>query len=320
MNQIQLLALFNEASRDELTALSGIGPALADRLIAARPFESLSKAKEVSGITAKLLDRLVEADPEADSPPAVMDQVMEYIQTEDEKHTDEVFVEETLTDPVSQYVDEDKDAPVPQDGNVSSAEARLSDFREAFKEKSQALGDGLTELGANVGKRGKATMQSVGEISDKIEQSTKNRGQFWMILVSSTITALVSIMLTLAVLGGINGSLKFTTGSQYAVIQREAAQIVSQVDMLRQELDGLRGRVDKLEGFGERTAALEQAQEQLAAEVQTASQQVSDMENQVIALNEKITQQEERTQRFDSFSKELQTLLGSLFAPQGETQ
>ena len=352
MNQTQLLTLFNEASQDELIVLSGIGPALADRLVAARPFDSLGGAKKVSGITAVLLDRLIEAGSEEAPQPAAEDQVVEEVQVVDETQMapepqaiEEVqVVDETQMTPEPQaiedvqVVDEIQMTPDPQiveekqevdkDQNASEflvedetpTGSRLSDIKETFKEKSQAISEGLTELGEHVSKRGQATRQAVGALSEKLEQSAKNRGQLWTVLISSTITALAAILLTLAVLGGINGSLKFATGSQYATMQREAAQMASQVALLQQDLDGLRGRVDMLEGFGERTVALEKAQEQLAADVEAASQQVTDMQDQVIAMNEKITQQEERTLRFDTFLKELQTLLGNLFAPQGEIQ
>ena len=47
MNTDQLLETLNNASRDELTSLPGIGPALAERILAARPFETLEAAQTV---------------------------------------------------------------------------------------------------------------------------------------------------------------------------------------------------------------------------------------------------------------------------------
>lgn len=336
MNQIELLSIFNKASRDELTKLPGVGPVLADRLVAARPFETLNGAKKISGVTANLLERLMVDEPEIDLLPPASGQSAHEDQAEgeapaevkqpDETGPDETQESEAQTVPTPQVVDEgegvDDDEDVPAQPNIdeSAVDTRLSDFKEALIEKSQALGKGLTELGVNVSKRGQAALETVGDLSEKLEQQTKNRGQFWTMLVSSTITALVAILLTLAVLGAINGSLKFTTASQYATIKREADQITSQVALLQQELDGLRVRVDTLEGLGDRMVTLENAQEQLAANVQAAEQQVADMEAQVADMSDKITQQDERTRRFDTFLKELQMLLGGLFAPQGEIQ
>jgi chaperonin cofactor prefoldin len=47
---------------------------------------------------------------------------------------------------------------------------------------------------------------------------------------------------------------------------------------------------------------------------------VTDLQTEITALNEKITLQEEQTQRFETFFKDLQTILNQLFAPQGGTQ
>jgi predicted nucleic acid-binding Zn-ribbon protein len=90
------------------------------------------------------------------------------------------------------------------------------------------------------------------------------------------------------------------------------------VDTLGQDLSDLRGRVDLLEGLGERTVALEMAQEQLTASQEAASQQMADLQTNMDALDEKVTLQEERTQRFETFLKDLQTMLSNLFTAQGE--
>ena len=88
-------------------------------------------------------------------------------------------------------------------------------------------------------------------------------------------------------------------------MQREAAQLAAQVNTLQQDLDGLRGRIDALEGLGERTVALEKAQQQLIADLGTANQQVTEMQAKVTALDTKVDQQEERTQGREEVLKEL---------------
>jgi competence ComEA-like helix-hairpin-helix protein len=48
----------NSASAAELTALDGIGPKLAERIIAARPFACIEEVARVQGIGARRLARL----------------------------------------------------------------------------------------------------------------------------------------------------------------------------------------------------------------------------------------------------------------------
>jgi len=285
MNQTELLTFLNKASREELTTLPGIGPALVDRLTAARPFDSLEAVRTVKGIGENLLEKLMEAP--ASQP-------------------------EPVPAPETQLVDKD------------SVESRLDDIKETLAEKGQAaraaLSEGISELGESVSKRGQTARQAVEALPEKFEQATQSRGLLWTTMISSAVTALVAILLTLVVLIGINGSLKFATGSQYRTMQREVSQVSTQVTTLQQDLEGLRSRVDTLESLGERTVALEKAQEQLTIELKTASQQVTAMQNEVETLNKKVDQQEERTRRFEAFLQDLKTLLENLFAPQGGTE
>jgi chromosome segregation ATPase len=286
MGEINILNLLNNGKPEELIILPGIGPALADRLIAARPFDSLEAVQSVKGISANLLNRLSDVTLEPDSQTSIHD---------NNKPTTE---------------------PLPAEETQFGSS--LTDIKERFEEKSRAINQSLSGLGESISKRGQAVRQSVEMLPQKFEEATKTRGSLWTTLLTSAITALIAILLTLAVLGGINGSLKFATGAQYRTIQREVSQLSAKEDTLQQDLDSLRGRVDILEGLGDRTMALEKAQQQLAADLKSASQQVTVIQADVAALNEKVTLQEERTQRFETFLKDLQTMLGNLFAPQGD--
>ena len=284
MNETKILHLLNNGDQNELMALPGIGPALAKRLIAARPFSSLEKVQTVNGISANLLERLSDgvSEPEAQPSGHAADKPDLEPQTEDE-------------------------AP---------AEPRLTDI----KERTEEAGQGRSGLGEAVKGQGQAARQTVETLPQKTEEASKSHGSLRTILISSAITALVTMLLTLAVLGGINGSLKFATSAQVQTMQRETSQLSAQMDTLQQDLDGLRGRVDMLEGLGDRTVALEVAQQQLAADQETASQQVTVLQTEIAALDEKVTLQEERTQRFETFLKDLQTMLDNLFTPQGGNQ
>jgi len=286
MNETKILDILNNGEYDALIALPGIGPALANRLIAARPFDSLIAVETVKGMSANLLKQLSDAVSDPDSQP--QDQV-----------TDEISAE-------------------PEIANEAPPESHSPDLKERLEEGSRKLKDGLSDFGEAVKNRGKAARQSLEELPQKLEEVTKSPLSFRTILISSFITALVTIILTLIVLGSINGSLKFATSAQVQTMQREASQLSAQVDTLGQDLSDLRGRVDLLEGLGERTVALEMAQEQLTASQEAASQQMADLQTNMDALDEKVTLQEERTQRFETFLKDLQTMLSNLFTAQGE--
>jgi Skp family chaperone for outer membrane proteins len=264
--------------------LPGIGTVLANRLIAARPFDSLESVQRVNGISANMLKRIADTaeEPEAETTEPASDE------PEPELQTEEKAPEESPSEDI-----EEQDEEIEQD---------LSGMGKGAKNQEQAA-------------------PQTDEIPPhESEEASKSHGSLWTIVISSAITALVAILLTLAVLGGINGSLRFATSTQVQTMQREASQLSAQVETFQGDLDGLRERVDILEDMGDRTAALETAQEQLSADLETLRGQVTDLQTEITALNEKITLQEEQTQRFETFFKDLQTILNQLFAPQGGTQ
>lgn len=286
MNEKTILQLLNTGDQDTLVGLPGIGPALANRLIAERPFDSLKAVEAVNGISSNLLQRL------SDMPQEPMPKLSAE--------------SESMLDAEPQIVDETPSKP------------RLTDIKERIESGGQKIKEGLSGLGETVKNRGQAARQTMEKLPQKFEEATKSHSSLGTILVSSVITALVTILLTLIVLGGINGSLKFATSSQIQSMQREASQLSAQVDTLQQDLNDLRGRVDLLEGLGDRTVALEMAQEQLAADQETANEQMTALQTDMAALDEKVSLQEERTQRFETFLTDLQTLLSNLFVAQGD--
>jgi len=296
MNSDELLSILNRAGKDELIALPGIGPALADRILAARPFASLAAAQEVKGMRKTLFDDLLDnPPPRPDIRPSRASQEVKEVsavsQVED--------IKETL---------------------VEKGKAAQKVIGKGISEISDNLREGVSELGETISKGSQAAYKAVEALPEKFEQASKERGPLWTIMVSCACTALVTIVLTLLILASINGSLKFATGAQYRTLQTEVSSLTEQVNTMQQDLDGLRTRVNTLEGLGERTVALEKNQQQLSADMKNASQQVIAMQSEVTALAKKVTQQEERTQRFDTFLKDLQTLLSNLLIPQGVTE
>ena len=316
MSQNELLNELNVASLEALIALPGIGPVLAERIIAARPFASLEDAYAVKGINAKTLERLS----------ATVTTPAQKPLAEGLSNLGEAVAEKSQAarETVAEKSEAARDAITEGLSNLGEAVAEKSQAaRETVAEKSEAareaITEGLSNLGEAVAEKSQAARQVVQAVPDKFEQASRARGMLWTVLVSNVITALVTILLTLLILGAINGSLKFATGAQYRSLLREAEQLAALVSTTQQDVDGLRSRVDTLEGLGERTVALEKIQQQLAADLETATQEVAEMQTQVDSLSAQIEVQEQRTSRFENFLKELQNLLIVLFAAEGVT-
>jgi hypothetical protein len=422
LDKTKILHLLNNGGQDELIALPGIGPVLANRLIEARPFDTLDSVQAVKGIGANLLDRISEvvleaeaqpseeaadrpasesqpvdaasaesdllviqapieeksetlkpillgpvetidqaeqATPEpVDAAPAESDLPVIHEPIEEKSETIKAALpdlEETVDEPEQAALEPVDAAPAESDLPVihepieeksqaikaalpdleetvdqpeqaalepvdaAPAESDLPVIHEPIEEKSETIKAGLSSPEKTADKAGQAAPQPADTPPQKSAQAPKPRVSRWTLLFSSLFTALIAVLLTLAVIGGINGSLKFTTSTQFLTMQREVGQLAARADTLQQDLDGLRGRVDMLEGLADRTVALEKAQEQLVADQETTNQQVTALQTELDALSEEIALQGERTQRFETFLKDLQTVLGNLFAPQGDT-
>jgi cell division protein FtsL len=277
MNKPEILMVLNHASRKELLGIPGIGPRLAERLMAARPFESLEAVKRVKGINQSLLDRLID------------------------------FASMSGVSPAGE----------PEPAAKSPAQSPLSEVERAIGEKAQEASERVAQFGEQTKGRLRAAQQALEILPNKSAGASSKGRLAWWILASSAASATIAIMLTLAILGVINGGLKFATASEVQAMQHDVVQLSSRADGLQQDVDGLRGRVGTLEGLGTRTVALEKAQQQMSADLQAAGDKVKTLQDEVTALEARVSQQDQRTLQFEGFLRDLQTLLNNLLAPQG---
>src|SRR5512133_1322801 len=204
MNTDQLLTFLNNSTREELTALPGIGLSLSDRILEARPFNTLEDAKAIKGMKAKLLESWV------DIPAAQPDSVADSL-------------------PITE--------------NDTPLESRFEDLKDTLAEKGQSAREALAEFGETAKKRGQAARLAVEALPQKLDETARTRGPLWTTLVSSIITALLAILLTLIVLASINGSLSFATNAQYRTLNRELSQLTERAHPRQKDIDGSRTRI-----------------------------------------------------------------------------
>lgn len=322
MDQNELINIFNQASRVELTKLPRVGSALAEKIIIGRPFTSLDDVRSIKGIGEYQINQIL-ASPNF------------FSNTEAAQIGISGVNQNILSGSIP------KDEGMPKEIKNGLAE-ELSDIKEAIDDKSQVIRENMNEGLAKLGEKTKDIRENLGEsltdfgetLSEKkqeiketfsalpgnFEKSTKSRGLFWTIMMSSAITAFITIVLLLLILLVINGSLKYATGTQYNTLVRQTTLLQEQTTELQTDLGTIRSRLVSLEGFGERTVALEKAQQQLFVDVEEAKQMVDSMQDNVTSLSKQVSGQEQRTLRFETFLKDLQNLLGGLFAAQGEIQ
>ena len=244
----------NTANSAELTTLPGVGPAIAARIVAARPFTDTSELQAIEGIGAALFARLTSlvdvggdvSAPEADS--------LEEAPTT----LEELPAAPTQTDSL-------EDEPeIPLDGFASEEAAPIPPA-------------------------------PVGKIKPGV-----TRGQTLMIsLISSFVAFILAVALMLGVLVGLNGGLRFVSPTELAQIERQVDGMQAQLDIMTQDMDGLRARINNLEDIGQQVA-------QLSEDVAVVRDQTEILSGDVEAL-------QADTAQFQNFFEGLRDLMNTLF-------
>jgi len=322
MDKNELINIFNNASRIELTSLPHIGTTIAERIVHGRPYSNLEDIRSIKGIGEYQINKiLATSDTISISPPLLadnrkvsQDSKSETILSKKGK-TKEIKKDLTQELSILKESEDDKSQAIRENMNNS-----LGKLGEKTKDIRENLGESLTDLSETLSEKKQEIKETFSTLPEKFEKSTKSKGLFWTILMSSMLTALLTLVLVLLILLVINGSLKYATGSQYNSLIRQTTLLQEQTTELQTDLGTLRSRLVSLEGFGERTVALEKAQQQLLSDVEEAKQKVDSMQDTVAGLSKQVSGQEQRTIRFETFLKDLQRLLGGLFASQGEIQ
>lgn len=317
MEQNELIKIFNQATKDELTAFPGIGKVLAEKIIAGRPYSNTESLRSIKGVGENQIARilLVPAPGTSNIDPAKPASVPQKNNPQPESAPNEIKT--AFADEFTEMKETIEEKSHDLRENI---DAGLSQLGKKTKIVRENLSESLSDLGETLSEKSQAARETMSELPEKFEQTARTRGMFWTMLISSTVTGVITIILLLSILLVVNGSLKYATQAQYNTLAHETTLLNEQTSNLQQDLTNIRSRLVTLEGFGERTVALEKAQAQIAADVESASQQVTAMQDTINALNDQINVQEQRTQRFETFLKELQNLLGGLFTSQGEIQ
>lgn len=350
MNKNQLLTTLNEASRDELLHLSGIGPAMAEKIISARPFNTLEDSYVIAGINDKFVSRLVTGD-STEVEPFVnlaggeeINQPTEMIFNHDAQEEDQevillrsgrVPVEQRLEAPAEDELAsemsldsdgmDDRDpvftGTIPGSSENSESDSRLNEVIAAENGSQNEVHVGI-QSGEPSEMRSEGTTPDQGsskEFAQKkdVDIQSNRKIPFWGFVVTAMITILLSVLVTLGILNAINRSLTYATSAQLTASKSEALLLSERVDSIKQDLDSIRDRVDILSGLNDRTASLEKNQKTLSSDLELLDQELADIQDKLTVMNDQIELQASRTSRFDTFLQDLKTLLADLYQAEG---
>jgi competence protein ComEA len=286
----------NTAERDELTRLPGVGPAMADRIIAGRPYETIDGLLSISGVG-----------------PAVFERLQPFITLADAEPPEDVIIlgSETSTVPESDQVEVSEETTI----DIKIEPIDITPDEEALVEKPE------TEEGEiqkdEIIPKDKAIIpveeEDEGEGKPTKQPKPVTLGQTILIAaVCSFLAFVLAVLLSIGIIGSINNGLNYASTEQVLRLSRQMNELDSQIDVLLGDIDSLRTRIDNLESMSSRISELEALAEELTAEMTATVSEVGEMKAQIEEIVGK-------TERFQNFLEGLGDLMESLISEPQET-
>jgi hypothetical protein len=276
----------NTADEKALQELPGIGRSLAKRIVDARPFADIDDIQKIPGIGSAALDR-IKPYLVFDAPPA-----LEEVSSSEEEmaigspHADEPLIEV-------------KQPTISSDGRTEETFAELGELKKALEEAP-----------------------SIAEKPEKAvisARETKGRKSFsrwqtiWLVLAAGVFTFVFSLLVNLALLAGINGTLNFNRLSAVRQLENNLIMLEGDLEDLSASIEALDQRLTPLEGLTGRMVTVEGQMEALLGDVGDALATVELMQSDLDQLSEETARLSGRVDRFDTFIDGLRQLLAELF-------
>lgn len=308
----------NTAAQEELMKIPGVGPELAQRIIAARPFESVDDLRKVSGIGPTSIQRYLPylafsaEKVETQSSEDVVEVTADRL-TLIEPRTTEKPSEQTAEEEIKVTGDELVKPPsiIQEDAPPSRQPGQLEKEAQAILELKEPSPAHPTAPGVTTApvarERWVTRNQAVG-----------------IMFLGFVVTLILGLLIGMGVLASINnGQLQFARPSQVNALQAQVDQLESRASVIEQDIQGMRERLDNIEMLGSRVGELEKTAGQLSSDlektevklrsdVEEITSQVSDLSDEVNGFDARINELQSQGAQFMGFLEGLRALLDNM--------
>jgi prefoldin subunit 5 len=265
----------NHADAQQLIQVSGIGPALAEKIIQSRPYNAIEELTNIPGISTKSLEILrphLVCEVEEDTSPAEdLPEAEVSIETPTSKETPDQTPKQVSVSPPMEKAQPVKPEEKPP---VSMPQKPLSQSPAITRDVYIRRSDGL-----------------------------------WWGIGLAIVVLVLSLIFSLGTLNIVNNTLTYAPASQVQALDARAEELATQVQTINGDLSSLRTRMDALETLSGRIASLEKDNEVIHGELEDLQQQADALENKSEELSQQVIELQKSSTRFQNFLDGLRQLL-----------
>ncbi len=337
----------NTAGRNEIRNLPGVGRALTDRILAARPFTSIEDLARVSGVGPVLLDSLrpyitvspcppeggeMTPDPTAEAqaadPLAAGQPGEDALGSRMPEHRIQAEAAQVEVMPAAQ-----EPAPA-QTEQIAGVEGRPPSVEESLvfpgaTDEEMHEEDKLPAVEAAPAEAVPLAAAEEPEIRQPESDSRVSpkpaisqpgyfsRSQVLGIAIAGVIASfLLSIFFIFTFLSAINGGLHFARALDVERLQGQVQSLNDQLSPLQSQLSDMNTRLAAVEAMSGRVSTVEEQAAALRTDVDAANAQVTGLQENISTLSLQVDALLTRTNRFQGFLDGLRSLLDGLSTPE----
>jgi DNA uptake protein ComE-like DNA-binding protein/prefoldin subunit 5 len=296
----------NKAQIEDLAALPRLPRAVAEKIIAGRPYTKLEDLRAIKGMGARSLEQL--------EPYLVIDEIVEG---KEEKST----IEESSVQPlIAVGSTTGTQAVLLPSEELKEEEAQIPE-KQSFPPEAPVLESQSAQASPPHEKK-PWTTRAIQIIAPETTLPprhgetpsflTRGDGIAWAFGIG-VLAVILSVIVSLSILAIANGGLRFGSVQQVSALQGDLQALQAQATVLVQDVDGLRNRLDGLETLSGQINTLENQVDTLDLNVQDLNGQIDGFQTQLDSINSEISLIQQGYQKFEQFLNGLNELMGNLF-------
>lgn len=284
----------NTADEETLRQLPGIGHSLAQKIVASRPFSGVEDLQKIRGLGKVVLERI--------------EPYLSFVEpeVEEERELDRDKQEDTieLGDDIEEKVEETLLSPDGQkDIEVSESEV-LFEAKEDVPLEQDEVPEKVAEK-----------VEPVSPPRSFRPKRTFSRTEIlWLIGGVGLIVLILSVLVNIAIIGGINGTLDFNRIQAVQQLEGELSEVQDGLETLASNVSVFEERLTPLEGLSGRMITVEDQVDTIQGDVTDALSAVEAMQSDLRELSDETTRLTGRVDLFDAFLDGLRRVISELFA------